>query len=212
MVGITAAIIGGSLIGAGANLISGSKAAKAQRKSAELGAAEQRRQFDLSRADMMPWMNVGRGALDRLAAAYGIAGSNGTVDTSAGPYGGFTASPGYQFRLDQGVQAVERSAAARGLLRSGAAAKAIQRYGEGLAASEYDAFANRLAQMAGLGQAATAQTGALGANAATNISNALIASGNARASSYANIGSSVNSGLNNLLSAYLYSKGGGFGG
>jgi hypothetical protein len=57
--------------------------------------------------------------------------------------------------------------------------------------------------MAGVGQAATNTTVAAGQNAASTISNNLIASGNARASSYANTGSAINSGLNNVMSAYL---------
>jgi hypothetical protein len=81
--------------------------------------------------------------------------------------------------------------------------KAEQRYGEGLAASEYDAYTARLAQLAGLGQSATAGTAAAGAEASGNISNALIQSGNARASSYTNTASSINSGINNVMTAYL---------
>lgn len=123
-------------------------------------------------------------------------------------YGGLKASPGYQFRLDEGLKAVERSHAARGLLRSGAGVKAVQRYGEGLAASEYDSYAARLAQLAGFGQAATGSTAQAGATAAGGISQALMASGNARASGYANTASSINSGINNMLGAYLM---GGFG-
>lgn len=213
MVGVTGAIIGASFIGAGANLIAGSKASKAQRKAAEASVAEQRRQFDLARADMAPWLQTGQGALAQLARLYGIAppsGAAGANDNQA--YGGFFTSPGYQFRRDEGIRAVERSAAARGLLRSGAAVKSIQRFGEGLAASEYDSYASRLAQLAGLGQGAASQTGQFGIVTGQNIGNALMAAGNARASSYASIGSAVNSGLNNMLTAYLYSKGGGFGG
>jgi hypothetical protein len=72
-----------------------------------------------------------------------------------------------------------------------------------LAASEYDSYTARLAQLAGLGQSATASTAAAGQNASNNISNNLIASGNAQASSYTNTASAINSGLNNIMSAYL---------
>lgn len=200
------AIAGAAVVGGAAQMITGNKAAKAQRQSAELSVAEQRRQYDQSRADMMPWMTAGQSALTRLQQVYGL-----TPSPAGSPYGGFETSPGYQFRRDEGLKAVERSAAARGLLGSGATMKGIDRYAEGLAASEYDSYASRLAQLAGLGQGATAQTGALGASATNNITQALLASGNARASSYANTGSAINGTLNNLVTAYLFNKGGGFG-
>jgi hypothetical protein len=140
------------------------------------------------------------------------AGTDQMAPASNANYGGFFASPGYNWRRDQGVQAVERSAASRGLLGSGAAVKAIGRYADGLASSEYQNFGDRLAQMAGFGQAATNTTVQAGQNATQGIVNAQTMAGNARASSYANIGSSINSGLNNAMSAYLFSSGGGFGG
>lgn len=127
-------------------------------------------------------------------------------------YDGFQASPGYQFRLSEGVKAAERSAAARGLLQSGGTMKAIQRYGEGLASSEYENFANRLASLAGVGQTATNATTAAGQSAANGISQAVTNAGNARASAYANTGASINNGISNAMRGYLYSQGGGGGG
>lgn len=49
----------------------------------------------------------------------------------------FEADPGYQFRLQEGQKAIERGAAARGGLLSGATQKALQRYGQDLASAEY---------------------------------------------------------------------------
>jgi hypothetical protein len=77
----------------------------------------------------------------------GAQGTQGGIDA----YGGFFTSPGYAFRRDEGLKAIDRGAAARGILHSGASVKAEQRYGEGLAASEYDSYTARLAQLAGLG-------------------------------------------------------------
>lgn len=204
------AIAGGSaILGAGAQIISGNKAAKAQKQAAAQSIAEQRRQYDQTRADYAPWRDTGASALGMLGRAYGLNGQS--PDRSA-----FFTSPGYEFRRDEGVKAVERSAASRGLLRSGAAVKAIDRFAEGNAASEYDSWWNRLAGVAGVGQAAVGGTAAAGANASNNISQAYTAGGNARASSYVNTGSAANSGINNVLFAYLNGGGGksmgGFGG
>lgn len=199
------ALAGAAVAGAGIQAFAGAKASKAQARAAQLGVDEQRRQYDTTRADFAPWRQAGSGALDMLSRAYGIGGQ--APDMTA-----FTASPGYQFRFNEGLRGIDRGAAARGLLHSGAAVKAEQRFGEGLAASEFGDWWNRLSGIAGVGQAATGATSAAGQNSANNITNAYTQMGNARASSYANTGSAINSGINNALSAYLYNQGGGFGG
>ena len=280
-IGTTAAILGAAVIGAGASVIGGSKAAKAQTQAADKSAEIEKYMYDTTRADYAPWRAAGSTALDALMKLYGLAPSGGVqtggtnalpeapipvggsyelagsfntpfmgqaaegilarinsgemafedapmfvrgrlrrtgggtaaapatgagTATPAAPYGGLQTSPGYQFRLDEGIKSIDRSASARGLLRSGATAMAVQRYGEGLAASEYDSYAARLAQLAGFGQSATAGTAAAGANYAQGASNAYMAAGNARASGYANTASSINSGLNNAMSAYLWTQ------
>lgn len=57
--------------------------------------------------------------------------------------------PGYQFDFDQGIQALDRSKAAKGLLNSGRAAMDIQRFGTGLADKTYG---DQLARLMGLTQ------------------------------------------------------------
>lgn len=125
----------------------------------------------------------------------------------------YEADPGYAFRQQQGQQQIDRQAAARGGLISGAALKATQRFGQDLASQEYgNAYNrfqsnqsnqfNRLASLAGVGQTANnalQQAGTQFANAMTGISqanaanqgNAMLAAGNARASGYAGIGNAL---------------------
>ncbi len=57
--------------------------------------------------------------------------------------GDLTKDPGYQFMLDQGTQALERSAASRGLLGSGGTLKSLTRYAQGLAGTEFQNAYNR---------------------------------------------------------------------
>jgi hypothetical protein len=54
--------------------------------------------------------------------------------------------PSYKWRFAQGQQAVERSAAAKGLLNSGNVAIELQQYGQGAASQEYGAQFSRLLQ------------------------------------------------------------------
>lgn len=51
--------------------------------------------------------------------------------------------PGYQFRVNAGNQALERSAAARGVLRTGGTLKDLVEYGQNFAAQEYGQVFNR---------------------------------------------------------------------
>lgn len=73
--------------------------------------------------------------------------------------------PGYQFRLNQGLQAQNKSLAAQGMGQSGAALKAAQEYGQGFAAQEYgNAYDRWLAQnqqLAGVGGTGYDAAGAL---------------------------------------------------
>lgn len=65
-----AAILGGSLISGGL----GAGASKETTKAGKAALAEQTRQFDLSRADLAPYREVGSAALEQLASALGIEG------------------------------------------------------------------------------------------------------------------------------------------
>lgn len=152
--------------------------------------------------------------------------------------------PGYQFRLKQGQDAIEHSAAARGGLLSGGTGKALNDYAQGSASNEYgnvynralteyqqrynvfnnnqSTLFNRLANLSGFGQTATAQLNSAGTNAANNNSTILMNSGQqigqqlnnagaATASGYAGTANAINggiSGLSGLASLYaLLNKG-----
>ena len=124
----------------------------------------------------------------------------------------FQVDPGYQFRLGEGQKQIEGSAAARGGLLSGAAAKALTKYNQNFASNEYQNVYNRfnqdqnntfnrLASLAGVGQQATNQLQQAGQNYATNAGNALTQAGQARASGYAGTANAIGAGLGGLTSA-----------
>lgn len=142
-----------------------------------------------------------------LPALYGQSG-NLTRDFTAQD---FQADPGYQFRLGEGQKQIESSAAARGGLLSGAAAKALTKYNQNFASNEYGNAFNRfqtqqgnrrnmLATLAGIGQNATNATQQAGQNFATGSSNAAQYGGNALASGYAGQANALASGAGSLTS------------
>lgn len=79
---------------------------------------------------------------DALASLKDLLGYNG-ADKQAAAMDALKNSEAYKFRLGQGQQAIERSAAARGGLFSGKTGAALQEYGQGMASQEYANEYNR---------------------------------------------------------------------
>jgi len=191
-------IIGGSML-LGGYLASESSsdaaetAARASGQASDASVAEQRRQYDLSRADQAPYLAAGTGAVNQLAVGLAPGGRFASATPFNFQYDQST-DPGYGFRFSEGMKALDRSAASRGGLLSGATLRGATRFGQDLAAgSRQNAFNeyltgfnantgernqiyNRYAGVAGTGQQATNQIGAQGANMAGNIGNAYMTS------------------------------------
>ena len=220
---VAVAVGGAAIAGSMYSAHQAGKAADAQVDASRDASDQQMAMFEQTRQDQMPWMNTGKQALNRLAALQGIGTSSGgpigfltksnPEATRAKAMEQFQASPGYQFRLDQGMDAIQNSAAARGQLGAGNTLKAIQGYGQGLASEEFNNYTNRLSALAGVGQTAATNLGTLGANAAGQAGNATMAAGAARASGYVGQANAVNGGLNQLsqLGGYMNWGGGGGG-
>ena len=130
--------------------------------------------------------------------------------------GEFEASPGYEFRLGEGVKAMERGAAARGNVLSGAQTKDLTRFGQDYATADYDNFLRRyydslkpLQSMAGVGQTTASQGAQIGTNVGRSIGQNYLTAGDARASGYINqanvMSGAVSSGAENYL-MYDYLK------
>lgn len=165
-------------------------AAQASQEASDASIAEQRRQYDLSRADQMPWLQAGRGALGTYSS---LLGQNGSEAQGAAMQQ-FQASPDYNFRLNEGARALTARNAALGIQDSGAAQRSALQYGQGLASSEYGNWANRLASLAGVGQTAANTNAQIGQNYAGSVSNILQNNAQNLSSSYAQQGQ-ANAGL-----------------
>jgi hypothetical protein len=148
-----------------------------------------------------PFRKVGVNALPELVAA-----SKYTPFTMQQ----FQADPGYAFRLQEGLKALDRSAAARGGLLSGATLKGAQRYGQDLGSQEYTNAFNRyqierqarlnpLQSLAGMSQtAANTLTGAAG-QFGQNLAEGAATMGNIRASGYMNQANALTGALGGYL-------------
>lgn len=183
---ITAAVIG--TVGTAAISSSSSRSAsRASQAGTDAQVQEQRRQYDMTRADFAPWRQAGQNALAQLQ------------DPNA-----FEQSPGYQFRLNEGTRNLENRFSTRG--GGGNAMRALAEYSQNFASNEFGNWWNRQAGLAGVGQAATGSTAAHGANAANNISNAYGNNANNQASIGLWNAQNQNNALQTGLSNWLYSR------
>ncbi len=180
MPGPVAAIAGSAVVGAASSLIGGrsqakaaGKAAKAQTKATQATIAQQERALERQIGLQEPFRQTGVNALADYATA-----------SQYTPFGmdQFQADPGYQFRMSEGMKALERSAAARGILQSGGTLKDITRFGQDAASQEYqNAFQRYLAERQqklqpleyriGLGQNAASNQGVNIGSTAQNVGN-----------------------------------------
>lgn len=242
MSAVATAIVGSAVVGAFASKKAGDAAERGAERGAEASeyAADKNAQvqwdmFTKSREDMQPYRDVGDPALKKLAGLMGIETYTGegearVQDPRGADFGAFTkpfgaedfkADPGYQFRLSEGVKAIDKGAAARGDFFSGGTGKALVGFGQDLASQEYGNAYNRFNQdqgniwnrysgLSGTGQQAAQQVGAWGQNTAGNVgrgymtaggqmANAYQNAGTARASSYTGMANAANAGVGNLM-------------
>lgn len=204
------AVAGATVVGGVLSSSAAGKAADAQSQAAQMSTDEQRREFDATQANLKPFRDAGLSVLPELQSGLAPGGEFNRNFTLAD----FNKDPGYQFRMDQGQQALERSAAAGGGLLSGGTGKALTQYGQDYASGEYsNAYNrfnndqttrfNRLSALAGTGQTATNTVGTLGSQTAANIGENYLQAGNARAAGYIGQGNAVNNGISSLGNFYM---------
>jgi hypothetical protein len=227
---VAGAVVVGSVVASQSAKSAAKKQAQAARDASELSkesadaaTEENRRQYDLSRADMAPTVERGNLAGNRLRELLGL----GVNTNNASDFGSlnqrFTGAnlenePGYQFGLNQGQRGLDNAAAARGGYYSGGQLKAASRYNSDYASTKFnDAYNrynndqsnifNRLSGIAGTGQQSVSQLGQLGAQMAQNnagimgnyantVGNNMMGAANARASSYLSQGNTLQNALN----------------
>lgn len=141
------------------------EAARLQGEAGDRATAENRRQFDLTRGDLAPWMAAGRRALTEQEALMGLGGdTTGAMRTLQN-------SPGYRSRMLEGERALKAATFAGGGVGSGKAITAATRYNQDYASNEFTSRLNQLAALSGTGQATASNLGQYGANYAANQGN-----------------------------------------
>lgn len=192
-----------SIFSAGASLYGANKGAKAMADAIEQAVELQREQMRLAKERFTPYADAGTDALGQYQA------NIGNQPTYENTLANLVNDPGYQFRLQQGQEALENSAAARGNLLSGATLKDLQDYSQGLASQEaasayardFDAFnntQNQLGNLLSLGFDANAQIVGSGQRGTNNLANLALMGGkntmnlwNSRANALVDLGNNI---------------------
>jgi hypothetical protein len=211
------------MIGQAGAQAGGNMAASAANQAAQM----QQNEAVQARAALSPWTAAGGGAIGKVTNLLGL----GTLKTNGGNYNtygldpagaketqqqalaDFETSPGYQFRMDEGMKALDRSAASRGLLRSGAQQKAINTFGQGIASEEYGNYMGNLLAVSGLGNQAASSANNTAGQLTQGAGNLIAQGGAARGSAYAAganaLASGISRGGQNIFSALGYGGQGG---
>lgn len=198
------------------------EAAQLQHQDAQDSLAFQKDEFNTQQSNLQPWLNAGKDSLGQLTGLMKDGGFPAFNEQFQAPTAATEQNdPGYQFRLQQGLNAVQGSAAAKGNLFSGNTQDALTRYGQDYASNEYTNVYNRsmgefqnrynifennqsnqfnrLAAIAGVGQTAANTLGQEGQAASNNVSNTLLTSGQ-------QIGNQINNAAAARASGYVGSS------
>jgi hypothetical protein len=179
-----------TLLGSALGGRSAEKAARTTAESADKATELQRQVYEESVARQQPFLQTGTEFFNQLAALQ--RGGPGAAQNF------LQMDPSYGFRLGEGLKALERSAAARGGLMSGATGKALQRYGQDFASQEFGNAYNRLAQLANVGPQAAGVMSNLGQTYAGNVGNIMMGQGQIAANAMLSRGSAYGRGLSDI--------------
>lgn len=160
-----------------------SNAADKQIGAANNANGTQYAEWQKQQQNMQPYLQAGQSGLSQLQGAMPDLTRQFSMND-------FHESPGYQFQLNQGLGAVQRSAAAKGFLNSTGTMQNINNYAQGTANTEYQQalsnFTNNQSQrysmlsgLAGMGMGANAQLAQGGQNYANQYGQNMSAIGNA---------------------------------
>lgn len=207
-------VAGATLASSAIGAYSAGEAADAQLAGVRSGIKSQERMFNKQLELQEPFREAGLAGQNRLMDLLGLSKNTGAAGygSAATPFSmtNYQQDPGYAFRLQEGLKALDRTAAARGGLLGGNQLRGAVEYGQNLGSQEYQNAFNRfyteqanqlnpLQSLMGAGQtSANTLTNAAG-NFGQAQMDAAVNAGNARASGYMGTANALSSGLGQYL-------------
>ena len=226
----TALMLGSTALSGVSSLLGGKKSAKAAKNAAISQSISQNNAISGMHANAQDYYQNQAALGDRFNpyVQSGTAATSALDQLMANPES-IRALPGYQFQQQEGLNAIDRSGAARGMVNSGRTLKDLTRFGQGLADSSLQNQFNRLYAIGGRGLDATGQqvntigqanvgklntknqAEGLAFGGASTIPQGMIAAQNARPSGYQGALDALGSGIG-MLKGTSFGGGGGGGG
>jgi hypothetical protein len=142
---------------------------------------------DAALAEYDPYVEATSGAAGLYSDAIGLNGAGGNTRA----VDAFQAGPGYEFAMDQGLTALDRRAASRGMLASGNNSIDTINYAQGLANQEYGEWLDRLRGQQEFGANIAGNRAGIITDAAGNVANIQTGVGGAAADLYAGTGAGI---------------------
>lgn len=179
-IGAGIAVAGG--LGLVGSYLSGSAQEDAASQYSDASAYANQLQYQMyqqNRADMMPWLTAGTGAVNQLSSLMQPGGQLYQTDFTPAMFKAGI-DPAYNWDVSQGINALTAKSAAAGNYGSGNLGTALVDYGQNMASNEYqnaynrwmigqNALYNRLAGISGTGQTQSQALGNLGYNTASTM-------------------------------------------
>lgn len=241
---IPAAIAGGSIISGILGSNAATSAANTQANAANNATQVQQNMFNTEQANIQPWLQSGNlslaqlnnflgqgsttgtpssgtvGQSDYVAGTSPTAVASGTNGIQAGaglqPFNpaNLASTPGYQFQLQQGENALSNNMTQGQGENSGNTLKALNNYAQGAASTEYNNAYNQYMQQlqqtysmlsgqSGVGANAALGVAGIGQQTGASIGNNITSAGAATAAGQVGSANALTSGISNLSSNYL---------
>lgn len=165
--GVAAAgTVAGSAISSKASKKATNRAVAAQQDMATQNNALQRETYAQNAARLDPFAAQGMQAGNAMNALLGF----GDATQANQAFDRFRNSSGYDFRLNQGMNALASNFRGRGVSQSGAADKALLRFGQDYGSNEFGRYMGYLGNQQGVGLSAASALAGVGQNFANSVS------------------------------------------
>lgn len=152
----------GGIFGSNKASSSADKSAQIQAQGQKYAADTIYKQFQETKASLMPLADMTIGATEEQGKILGLDGK----EAQQAAFDRYTESPGLAFAKQRGLDAVEQRYASRGALVSGAADKAVGEYIEGVQRQGFDNYFNKLGSYGNIGLTARQAVANVGSSAA----------------------------------------------
>jgi hypothetical protein len=190
------ASIGGSILSSRSQRRSARRAEAVATQNNQANNALARDMYNTSAGILSPFQQRGNQAGDAINALLGLGGQT-TGYNPEEAFSGFRNSTGYNFRMGEGIRAIDAGAPVR---NSGATLKARQQFGQNLASGEFGNYLGYLSNQQGVGLSGASAQAGVGQNYVNSVTannnqgadarmNALLARGQANANMWGGIAS-----------------------